>query len=315
MLPRVSAAGIEIPLETTVRPRLPVDLDLTLSPLRRGGGDPTTRAERAGVWWRATLTPAGPACARYAYAAEGGGAVAVAAWGPGAEWCLASAPELLGARDSLEGFTPAAGGLVARLHHAMPGLRICRSLAVFEALVPSVLEQKVTGLEARAAYRGIVRAWGAPAPGPARLRLPPPAALLAVTPYWEWHRFGVERRRATAIRGAAACARRIDETTGMAPAAAQRRLRALPGIGPWTAAEVALVALGDADAVSLADFHLPHLVSWALAGEPRGSDERMLELLAPYPGHRGRVIRLLARSGLWPPRRGPRMPARSFKRY
>lgn len=309
----VSAAGIEIPLETTVRPRLPVDLDLTLSPLRRGSGDPTMRAERPGVWWRATLTPEGPACARYACAA--GGAVAVAAWGPGAEWCLASAPELLGARDSLEGFEPAPGGLVARLHRAMPGLRISRSLAVFEALVPSVLEQKVTGMEARAAYRGMVRAWGAPAPGPAGLRLPPPASLLAVTPYWEFHRFGVERRRATVIRGAAACARRIDQTAAVPAAAARRRLQALPGVGPWTAAEVALVALGDADAVSLGDYHLPHLVSWALAGEPRGSDERMLELLTPYPGHRGRVIRLLSRSGLWPPRRGPRMPLRSFKRY
>ena len=310
----MSAADIDTPLETTLRPRLPVDLDLTLSPLRRGMGDPTMRAERAGVWWRATLTPAGPACARYASVA-GGVAVTVAAWGPGAEWSLATAPELLGARDSLDGFAPAPGGLVACLHRAMLGLRISRSLAVFEALVPSVLEQKVTGMEARAAYRGMVRAWGTPAPGPLPLLLPPPAALLAVTPYWEYHRFGVERRRATVIRGAAAYARRIDETAGMAPAGSHQRLQALPGIGPWTAAEVALVALGDADAVSVGDYHLPHLVSWALAGEPRGSDERMLELLAPWPGHRGRVVRLLARSGLRPPRRGPRMPVRSFKRY
>jgi len=310
----VSAADIDLPLETTLRPRLPLDLDLTLSPLRRGTGDPTMRVERTGVWWRATLTPAGPACARYASAA-GGGAVRVAAWGPGAEWCLANAPELLGARDSLDGFAPVPGGLVARLHRAMPGLRISRSLAVFEALVPSVLEQKVTGMEARAAYRGMVGAWGTPAPGPSPLLLPPPATLLAVTPYWEYHRFGVERRRATFIRGAAASAGRIDEAAELPPADAHRRLQALPGIGPWTAAEVAMVALGDADAVSVGDYHLPHLVSWALAGEPRGSDQRMLELLAPYPGHRGRVIRLLSRSGLWPPRRGPRMPVRSFKRY
>src|SRR6266545_4512955 len=110
-------------------------------------------------------------------------------------------------------------------------------------------------------------------------------------------------RRANTIRGAAAHAQRVETTTAMAPAVARRRLQALPGVGPWTSAEVAIVALGDADAVSVGDFHLPHMVSWALAGEPRGSDERMLELLAPFPGHRGRVLRLLTRSGRVPPRR------------
>jgi len=309
----------DTPLVTMLRPRLPVDLGLTLWPLRRGTGDPCMLAQRSGVWWRATRTPMGPATARYV---TRGAEVEVLAWGPGAEWCLARAPELLGMRDSLDGFAP--DGLVARLHHAMPGLRISRSLAVFEALVPSILEQKVAGTEARSAYRGIVRAWGAPAPGPAAapgpgaprvLGLPPAPEVLAAKPYWEFHRFGVEMRRANVIREAAVHARRVESTAAMAPAEAQRRLRALPGVGPWTSAEVALVALGDPDAVSVGDYHLPHLVSWALTGEPRGTDERMLELLAPYPGHRGRVLRLLTHSGLWAPRFGPRMPLRSFERF
>jgi len=100
----------------------------------------------------------------------------------------------------------------------------------------------------------------------------------------------------------------------MEPEAARRRLRALPGIGPWTAAEVTALALGDPDAVSVGDFHLPHVVSWALAGEPRGSDERMLELLEPYRGHRGRVLRLLQLAGITAPRFGPRMPLRWIAR-
>jgi 3-methyladenine DNA glycosylase/8-oxoguanine DNA glycosylase len=309
----------DTPLVTTLRPRLPVDLGLTLWPLRRGTGDPCMLAQRPGVWWRATRTPMGPATARYS---SRGAEVEVLAWGAGAEWCLDRAPELLGMRDSLDGFAP--DGLVARLHHAMPGLRISRSLAVFEALVPSILEQKVAGKEARSSYRGIVRAWGAPAPGPTPatapgtprpLGLPPEPEVLAVTPYWEFHRFGVEMRRANTIRVAAARARRLESTAAMAPAQARQRLGALPGVGPWTSAEVALVALGDPDAVSVGDYHLPHLVSWALAGEPRGSDQRMLELLAPYPGHRGRVLRLLTHSGLWAPRFGPRMPLRSFQRF
>jgi 3-methyladenine DNA glycosylase/8-oxoguanine DNA glycosylase len=299
------------PLETAVRPRLPLDLRLTLGPLRRGAGDPTMLVDRDGSWWRATRTPQGPATVRYARPTPDG-TVRVAAWGPGAEWCLAAAAELLGARDTLDGFRP--DGLVAELHRRLPGLRIPRSRAVFEALLPSILEQKVTGLEARNGYRAIVRAWGEPAPGPRPLLLQPAPASLATTPYWAFHPLGVERKRTVAILVAASRARRVEETVAMAPADAHRRLQALPGVGPWTSAEVAIVALGDADAVSVGDFHLPHLVSFALAGEPRGSDERMLELLAPFPGHRGRVLRLLMHSGRMPARRGPRAAVRSFAR-
>jgi 3-methyladenine DNA glycosylase/8-oxoguanine DNA glycosylase len=297
------------PIETVVRPRLPVDLRLTLAPFRRGRSDPTIMVDRTSAWWRATRTPQGPASARYR--AEGDG-IRVAAWGPGAEWCLEAAPELLGARDSLEGFSPT--GLVGELHRHFPGLRISRSQAVFEALLPSILEQKVTGREAHTAFAAIVRAWGEPAPGPVPLRLQPSPEALALTPYWAFHPLGVERKRTAAIQMAASRARRVEETAAMTLPDAHRRLQALPGVGPWASAEVAIVALCDAEAVSVGDFHLPHLVSYALAGEPRGTDERMLELLAPWPGHRGRVLRLLTRSGRYPARRGPRMAVRAFTR-
>ncbi|MBW2254586.1 MAG: DNA-3-methyladenine glycosylase 2 family protein, partial [Deltaproteobacteria bacterium] len=55
------------------------------------------------------------------------------------------------------------------------------------------------------------------------------------------------------------------------------------------------------------DFHLPHTVAWALAGEPRGTDERMLELLEPYRPHRGRVVRLVGLAAIHAPKYGPRM--------
>jgi 3-methyladenine DNA glycosylase/8-oxoguanine DNA glycosylase len=302
-------AAANSPIETVVRPRLPVDLRLTLGPLRRGPRDPTNLIGRDGSWWRATRTPQGPATACYMPAGDG---IRVAAWGPGAEWCLAAAPELLGSRDSLDGFAPT--GLVGELHRHYPGLRIPRSQAVFEALLPSILEQKVTGREARTAFAAIVRAWGEPAPGPMPLLLQPTPGALAVTPYWAFHPLGVERKRTATIVMAASRARRAEETVAMPAADAHRRLQALPGIGPWTSAEVAIVALGDADAVSVGDFHLPHLVSYALTGERRGTDERMLELLSPWSGHRGRVLRLLTRSGRYPDRRGPRMTVRAFTR-
>jgi 3-methyladenine DNA glycosylase/8-oxoguanine DNA glycosylase len=179
-----------------------------------------------------------------------------------------------------------------------------------EALVPAIIEQKVTGTEARRAYRALVRVHGEPAPGPAGLRLPPSPDTIAALPYHAFHPLGLERRRADTLRRVASRARALEAAVALPLADAYRRLMALPGIGPWTAAEVGRSALGDPDAVSVGDFHLPNLVSWALAGEPRGDDSRMLELLEPYRGQRGRVVRLLEASGLRAPRYGPLMSPR-----
>jgi 3-methyladenine DNA glycosylase/8-oxoguanine DNA glycosylase len=185
-------------------------------------------------------------------------------------------------------------------------------MAVFEALVPAVLEQKVTTIEAKAGYRALVDALGEPAPGPVRLRLPPSPQVLARTPYWTFHRFGIERRRAVVIIEAARSANRLEEITTMDLASAYRRLQAFAGVGPWTAAKVAETALGDPDAVPVGDYHLPHTVGYALEGTSRSTDERMLELLDPYRGHRARVIRLLLISGIRAPRFGPRQPLRNI---
>ena len=92
-------------------------------------------------------------------------------------------------------------------------------------------------------------------------------------------------------------------------------MTAIAGIGRWTAAEVVRTVFGDPDAVSVGDHNVPNTVAWALAGEVRGDDARMLELLEPFRGHRGRVCVLLQAGGLYAPRFGPRMPLRSFARY
>jgi len=253
-----------------------------------------------GAVWRASWFPGGPATAQFR--ALGPQRVAVTAWGPGAYDALAAAPALLGAADDDGGLAACPHPVVRRLARSRPALRLCRSGNVLEALVPAVLEQKVQGAVARAAYRAMVRAFATPAPqadaGP-RLLMPPTAAWLAEQPSWAWHRWGVERRRATTIGTAAAVAARCNDT---------RQLRALPGVGVWTAAEVAAVAWGDADAVSVGDYWLKHWVCHTLAGEPRGSDERMLELLEPWRGQRGRVCRLILSAGAAPPRYGPRLP-------
>ena len=290
----------------------PLDLIRTLSPLSRGRADRTIQlaADRA---WLALRTSDGPATLALAL---DGGILHCEAWGAGAAAVLDRAHDLVGIGRELPSLVgPSA--LVTDLARRYPGVRIPRTGDVMGSLIPAILEQKVTGDEARRAWFGLVRAHGEDAPGPggtgSRLRLPPTPTTFAGLPYFAYHPFGVERRRADLIRRVAARAAWFEDVTELSPEAARARLTALPGLGPWTAEEVAVRALGDADAVSVGDYHLKHLVSWALAGEPRGTDERMLELLAPYAGRRAVVIRLLELSGLRPPRYGPRLAPRRIE--
>ena len=282
----------------------PLDLLATLAPVAHGSGDRTISL-RPNAVWRATLTPQGAATIRLVRVPGG---VRASAWGPGAGWAVDNAAGLVGANDpgwSTDGVHPVLAA-VARAH---PGLRMARTNRPFEALLPAICEQKVTGREARAAFQGIVRAHGKPAPGPGGLRLPPEPSVLASQPYFAFHRFGLEQRRADVIRRAAELAPRLE---GRAPDEVERLMRTVPGIGPWTVAEVMRVAFGDADAISVGDYHIPSLVAWALAGERKADDARMLELLEPYRGQRGRVQRLLEISGIYPERRGPRMAPRDI---
>ena len=182
--------------------------------------------------------------------------------------------------------------------------------------MPAVLEQKVVGAEAKRAWRLLLLRFGSQPPGPvpAGMRVFPPPRVWAMIPSWEWHRAGVELVRARTIAGAARAAARLEEVITMSPAAADLRLRSLPGIGPWTSAETRQRACGDPDAVSVGDYHLPSIVGWALAGRIV-DDAGMLELLAPYPGHRYRVTRLVSLAGMGPPRRGPRNPVRDYRAF
>jgi hypothetical protein len=305
--------GLETALRREWQPPFGVDVRLTLSVYRHGGGDPAYRVDSAGAVWRTVLTPDGPGTLRVC--AGPGSLITGQAWGPGAAWLLDTLPAQLGAQDDLSGFTvrhPVVGELVLRY----PGLRIGRTARVFEALVPAVLEQKVVGHEAHRAWRTLLRQHGtrAPGPAPAGMRVFPPPSTWTRIPSWDWHRAGVEGVRARTIIGAAAVAARLEQASELDPAEADRRLRSLPGIGVWTSAEIRQRAAGDTDAVSVGDYHLPRAVGWTLAGRIT-DDAGMLELLAPYAGHRYRVTRLIELGGRLPPRRGPRNPVRDYRAF
>ena len=298
---------------TTWRPQVPVDVRRTLAPLRRGRGDPSHRVTDDGAVWRTSLLPSGPVTCRLTQ--RGLHEVDAEAWGPGGPELVAGLPDLLGGRDLAEDFVPG-HPLLVETARRVPGLRIPRTGRVVEALVPAVLEQKVTGREARDAFRRLVLRYGQPAPGPAPegMRVPPSADAWRHVPSWEWHRAGVDPKRSRTICLAMRCAAQLEEAVGMAPADAAHRLSAVPGIGAWTVAEVAQRALGDPDALSVGDYHLSQYVGWALQGRPV-DDDGMVALLEPWRPHRYRVVRLLESSGYAKPRFGPRLTIQDHRTH
>lgn len=262
-----------------------------------------------GELFKATSTPDGPATVALKRV-EGG--VAARAWGPGADWVLEQAPAWVGALDEPQGFEPTHPVLVEQ-HRRHQGLRLGHTGRVFDALVWVILGQKVTTRGANLSRRALYATFGEPAPGPVALLLPPDPRKLARVPYCRLHPMNIERRRATFLIEAARAAPRLEEAVHMGIVQARQRLQAVRGIGIWTTGLVGAVALGDPDGVAVGDYHLKNTVSWLLAGEPRATDERMLELLEPYRGHQRRVIALLGRTGQKAPRYGARLAVNDIR--
>ncbi len=293
------------------RPDWPCPVRSVLRQQQCGAGDPTLRTDDAERAWRGVRTPEGPATL-LVEVRPADGEVRGEAWGPGADWALTTLPELLGAADSWAGFEPRHPVLVeARRRH--PHARLGRSGLLMEALVPSIIEQKVTGQEAFTGFRRLVRHHGERAPGPGADRgvwVQPTSAVLRAIPSWEWLRLHIDPARSRALVTAARVGDSLERLVALPGEEVDRRLRSLPGIGAWTSAEVRQRALGDPDAVSYGDYHVAKDVGWALTGEPF-DDEAMAEFLEPWRPQRGRVPALVAMAGLHRPRRGARMAPRA----
>jgi 3-methyladenine DNA glycosylase/8-oxoguanine DNA glycosylase len=300
---------------TVYRPSDPVSLRLTLRPLLRGSGDPTMRLDDTG-FWRGFRTPLGPSTL---HLSGGGTEIRARAWGGGAEWLIERVPELLGAGDDWSDLDLSGQPVLAETLRRHPGLRLTRAGTVFEMLAPTVLEQKVTGTEAWRAYRVLVRRHGDPAPGPvpAPLTVAPEPAVWRRIPSWEWHTAGVDAKRSRTLLGAATVAPALERTLalGRTGEAIASRLRSLPGVGPWTVAEVMMRAHGDPDAVSVGDFHLAGHIGYAFTGRHGCTDDDMLELLEPWAGQRQRIIRLVEHAGAGRPRRGARMTIQDHRAH
>lgn len=228
------------------------------------------------------------------------------AWGAGRDWMHSRVAALVGADDPGFHFNDA-HPVVLRAQRNHPDVRFGASRMLFHELLPTILGQRITAGEALRQWRTLCLRLGQPAPGPdVGLRLPPSPSALLGRPAWWFHPLGIEAKRAQALRSVARHADKLWSWAQLPAPAAASKLGLLPGVGPWTIGSVMATAAGDPDAVAVGDYHLKNVVSYNLAGEPRGTDERMLELLAPYGGQRGRVVRLLLLDGRSPPAHGPR---------
>ncbi len=298
------------PTERVWRPGWPCPVRLMLAPSKRGGGDPTFRTDPDGTIWRGFRTPQGVSTLRLT-ARPYDGEVHAAAWGPGTQWVLDQLPAMLGAEDDPSGFEPHHKP-IADAHRRHPHWRMGKTGLVMESLVPAIIEQKVTGMEAFGGFRQLVYRFGERAPGPGAERglwVQPAPEQIRLIPSWEWLRMHIDPARSRAVVRAAQVASALERTVGLGNDEVDRRLRSVPGIGVWTSAEVRARVHGDADAVSFGDYHVAKDIGWALTGE-QIDDDALAELLEPYRPHRHRVQRLVALMGWGRPRRGPRMAPR-----
>jgi 3-methyladenine DNA glycosylase/8-oxoguanine DNA glycosylase len=244
--------------------------------------------------------------------------VTASAWGPGADWVVGGVPDLLGFADDPSDFP--AEELPEPLRESWRRLsgrwRVPASRRVLEALIAAVFEQKVTGIESRRSWRGLLTGTGeaAPGPTPTGMRVLPEPRAIAAVPSWQWHRWGSRPQQAATIMRALGVAGRLEQCIDLRPDDARRRLMSIDGIGEWTAAEVGARALGDADAVSFGDFHLAGQLVYAFTGRRDGTDAQMAVLLEPFAGHRHRVQRLVELSGISKPARGPRASITDHRR-
>ncbi|WP_394360661.1 DNA-3-methyladenine glycosylase family protein [Amycolatopsis sp. SB7-3] len=293
------------------RPAFELDLDTVLGPLSRGSRSPNVVRAEGGVTWLAANTADGPGTLALLRRADG--EIEAEAWGPGADRLLEGVPAMLGAHDDDSGFV-AHHDVIASARRRNPGLRLGSTGRVWDALVLAVLEQKVTSTEALRSWGELCRWFGEPAPGPApsRLRVPPtPVAIRSIVD-WKWHRAGVDLKRRTTLITAARVAPRLEKAVELKGVEGRAWLRKVPGIGVWTAAEIAQRAWGDPDAVSFGDYNIPSMVGHALVGT-KLDDAGMSEVLAPYSPQRQRAVRYLSTAGFRRPRFGPKIELRDYR--
>ncbi|HUP76171.1 MAG TPA: hypothetical protein VM282_24265 [Acidimicrobiales bacterium] len=278
----------------------PLDLAMTMGLIGMSSRDPSFRVFGRDDVAFATNTPSGAASARFRRRDD---VLVVDAWGEGCAHVLARAATLAGLHDRPLEFAPDHPALAA-LVRRFAGMRLTAGTDPIEIAMHAVFAQRITAHEARRSWSRFAHRYGVAAPGPLGLTAPPRPEIVARLCRDDLLHVGLDFHRSRALMALAREAGRLRATIDDVESVSAR-LRTLPGIGPWTIGLVRHLAYGDARAVPLDDWHIGRDLCFALSGQLRGDDARMLELLAPFAGNEGRVWRLISAAGIHHPRRGP----------
>lgn len=183
-----------------------------------------------------------------------------------------------------------------------PGLRVAGSVDPHEVVVRAIVGQQVSVAGARTVVGRLVAAHGDPLalPSTELARVFPSAAALAQA---DPSTFAMPRSRSAALVGA--CRALAEGEVALDPGADRAEslaaLRRLRGIGPWTAAYVAMRGLGDPDVMLSGDLGVRRAVA-ALGGDDRPAE---IERRA----HDWRPWRSYAVAHLWASLADPPTPA------
>lgn len=150
---------------------------------------------------------------------------------------------------------PAGKGVIAR------GIRVPGSFDPFETAVSIILSQLVSTEQAKSKLQALVRRFGRKLGdhGTAEVYRFPAPAVLAEAPV---EKIGIPKARADAVRGLARAVQGGALNFGAAVefSRMEERLTAIRGIGPWTAAMIAMRCLGDPDAFPASDLIVQRVI-------------------------------------------------------
>ena len=193
-----------------------------------------------------------------------------------------------------------------RISREKKGIHLGQSTHLGMDLIKTTFQQLIEWRDAATIWRRWILQAGTRIPG-TDLYCPPAYSEVNHHTLDLLHGCGLSRKRAALVREIARLGPRLDGWASESASTIRRRLMSIRGIGAWTTEHCLGFSFNEDDVVVTGDFQLPHTVAWALAGQARGSDQRMLELLEPWAGRRWHVLRLIFASDIRAPRRGPRL--------
>lgn len=173
-----------------------------------------------------------------------------------------------------------------RLVRGGRGVRMGRTANLHEALTWAIVGQQVNLAFAHQCRRALIERYGARAPGGMKAHPTPNALADADTQDLRSMKLSGSKARYVIDTSRALAAGELDGIAEGSAQAAEKRLLALRGIGPWTANYARMRGLGLADCVPLGDAGLTAGLQRLFDLDERPDAERTATLLRPFAPYR-----------------------------